>query len=242
MIAWPADRAGEVLEQFRRVSSEAPESLGAVFRYLAVPDLEAVPAPLRGRRVAAVIAAQLGEEADGLLRPLRATEGSLLDTFGPVGPADLVRIAGDPEAPAPARGDGFMVDRLDAGLVDAIATLIAEDALGPLFVLELRLLGGALARAPEGAGALAKLDAAFGVFAGGPAFDAETATAIDERLDHLSTRLAPWTAPQALLNSARGGIHPARAYDPETWTRLRRARDTYDPDRLILSNHADPDG
>jgi len=243
MVAWPAERAGEVLEQFRGWTSEAPESLGAVFRYLSLPDLEAVPAPLRGRRVVAVIAAHLGPERDGrrLMRPLRASAGRLLDTFGPVGPADLVRVAGDPEAPSPARGDGFMVDRLDPGLVDAIANLIAEDALAPLGVLELRLLGGALARAPEGSGALDKLDGAFAVFAGGPAFDAETSAAIGERLGHLRERLAPWTTRQALLSSAAGGIDPAQAFGSETWARLARARHVYDPDRLILSNHAEPE-
>ena len=244
MVAWPAEHAGEVLEQFRRWTSEAPESLGAVFRYLALPDLEAVPAPVRGRRVVAVIAAHLGVEADGrrLMRPLRASAGRLLDTFGPIGPADLVRIAGDPEAPSPARGDGFMVDRLDPGLVDAIADLIAEDALAPLGVLEVRLLGGELARASERAGALAKLEGAFAVFAGGPAFDAEAAAAIDERLDQLHARLAPWTSRQALLNSSRGGTHPARGFSQETWARLRRVRNSYDPDRLILSHHDDPEG
>jgi FAD/FMN-containing dehydrogenase len=243
MVVWSAEHAGEVLEQFRRWTLEAPESLGTVFRYLALPELDIVPAPLRGRRVVAVIAAHLGGEADGrrLMRPLRYSTGKLRDTFGPVGPAALVRVAGDPETPSPARGDGFMVDRLDPGLVDAIANLIVGDALAPLGVLEVRLLGGALARASEGGGALAKLEGAFAVFAGGPAFDAGASAAIDERLDHLHEQLAPWTTRQALLNSARGGIDPARAFDPETWARLRRARDTYDPGRLILSNHADPE-
>src|SRR5215207_4315288 len=162
MLAWPAERAAEVLEQFRRWTWDVPEALGAVFRYLSLPDLEGVPAPLRGRRIVAVIAAHLGTDADGrrLIEPLR--EGTLVDTFGPVGAADLVRVAGDPEQPVPARGDGFLVHELD---VDAIAGLI--DDIDPLGVLELRLLGGALARAPRGHGALAKLDGAFQVFAAG---------------------------------------------------------------------------
>jgi FAD/FMN-containing dehydrogenase len=239
MLAWPAEYAGEVLEQLRRWTWDIPESLGAVFRYLSLPAVEAVPAPLRGRQVVAIVAAFLGTESDGrrLMRPWRASRATLLDTFGPIRPADLVRVAGDPEQPMPARGRGFMVEELTAGLVDSIAQLIAEDALSPLTVLELRLLGGALGRAPEGAGALASLDGAFSVFAGGTAGDAAACAAIDERLDTVRTRLAGWTAPQALLNVSPAGDDPAQAFQHEVWERLLRARDTFDPDRLILASH-----
>jgi FAD/FMN-containing dehydrogenase len=233
MLAWPAERAAEVLDQFRRWTWDVPEALGAVFRYLSLPDLDGVPAPLRGRRIVAVIAAHLGTDADGrrLIEPLR--EGTLVDTFGPVGAADLVRVAGDPEQPIPTRGDGFLVHELD---VDAIAGLI--DDIDPLGVLELRLLGGALARAPRGHGALAKLDGAFAVFAGGAAVDASATAAIAERLGELRERLAPWTAPQALLNSSGRGADPARAFDAATWERLCAVRDAFDPDRRLVSAYA----
>ena len=233
MLAWPAERAAEVLEHFRRWRWDVPEELGAVFRYLSLPDLDGVPAPLRGRRIVALIAAYLGSEGDArrLIEPLR--EGALVDTFGPVGAGDLVRVAGDPEQPSPARGDGFLVRELD---VDAIAGLI--DDIDPLGVLELRLLGGALARAPRGHGALAKLDGAFAVFAGGAAVDASARSAIAERLAELRERLAPWTAPQALLNASGGGIDPARAFDATTWEQLCAVRDRFDPDRRLVSAYA----
>ena len=238
MLVWPAEKAAAVLDQFRRWTADAPESLGAVFRYLDLPPIDPVPPPLRGRNIA-VIAAHLGSEREGrrLIDPLRATDGSVLDTFGPIGAADLVRVAGDPEAPVPARGDGFLVRELSAEVVEAVAELIAANALSPLSVLELRLLGGAIARASDGHGALATLNGAVSVFASGPVADADGAAAIGDRLEHLRTRLAPWTTPQALLNSSGGGIDPARAYDDATWERLRRVQDAFDPDRLILSNH-----
>jgi FAD/FMN-containing dehydrogenase len=233
ILAWPAERAAEVLDQFRRWTWDVPEALGAVFRYLSLPDLDGVPAPLRGRRIVAVIAAHLGTEADArrLIEPLR--EGTLVDTFGPVGAADLVRVAGDPEQPIPTRGDSFLLHELD---VDAIAGLI--DDIDPLSVLELRLLGGALARAPRRHGALAKVDGAFSVFAGGAAVDASARAAIGERLEELRERLAPWTAPQALLNSSAGGIDPGRVFDAATLERLRAVRDAFDPDRQLVSAYA----
>ena len=243
MLVWPAEYAGEVLEQLRRWTWDVPESLGAVFRYLSLPAIEAVPAPLRGRQVVAIIAAFLGTEADGrrLMRPWRASRATLLDTFGPIGAADLVRVAGDPEQPMPARGGGFMVQELTVGLVDSIAGLIAEDALAPLSVLELRLLGGALGRTSEGHGALASLDGAFSVFASGAGGDPAARAAIDDRLRTLRTRLAAWIAPRALLSVAAAGEDPAQAFEHEVWQRLLRAREAYDPEHLILASH-DPVG
>ena len=238
MLVWPAEKAAAVLDQFRRWTVDAPESLGAVFRYLDLPPIDPVPPPLRGRNVA-VIAAHLGSERDGrrLIEPLRATDGSVLDTFGPIGAADLVRVAGDPEAPVPARGDGFLVGEMSGELEGTVAELIADNALSPLSVLE-----AAASRRRDGAGlerhgALATLNGAMSVFASGPVFDADAAAAIADRVELLRTRLSQWIAPQALLNSSGGGVDPAQAFDDATWERLRRVQDAFDPDRLILSNH-----
>jgi UDP-N-acetylenolpyruvoylglucosamine reductase len=233
-VIWPAERAPEILERFRQWASEVPESVGAVFRYLDLPSLDAVPPPLRGRRVVAVIAASL----EGGIEPPRASNGAIIDTFGPIEPAALVRVAGDPEDPGPARGDGFLIEDLTEGVVDTVAELIAENTLAPLGVLELRLLGGAMARRSDGDGALAALNGRFSVFAGGPAFNPEAGAAIAGRLDELRRRLAQWTTPQALLNASGGGIDPALAFEDGTWQRLRLIQDQFDPDRLILSNHA----
>jgi FAD/FMN-containing dehydrogenase len=238
-LIWPAEQAADVLGRFRRWTDDAPEALGAVFRYLDLPPLDAVPAPLRGRRVVAVIAAHVAGEDDARrrLEPLRAAGGTIVDTFGPIEPAELVRVAGDPEQPGPARGDGFLIEPLGDAAIGAVAELIAENALAPLAVLELRLLGGALARRADGHGALGRLDGAFSVFAGGPVFSPEMRAANAERLAELRARLAPSTTPQALLNASGGGIDPARAFEPATWERLRRIQDAYDPERMLLANH-----
>jgi hypothetical protein len=169
----------------------------------------------------AVVAAHLGPHADAerLIAPLR--NGTVADTFAPVAVAELVHVAGDPVQPLATRGDSLLLHELD---VDAIAGLL--DGLG---TLEVRLLGGELARAPEGHGALARLDAPFSLFAGGPAGEEAVA-----RLAHVRERLAPWTAAQGLPGSS----DPARAFDAATRERLDAVRERYDPDRRLVSAYA----
>ncbi|HWI70688.1 MAG TPA: hypothetical protein VNT55_01940, partial [Baekduia sp.] len=239
MIAWPAQRAGEVLEQVRRVALSAPDCLSLVFRVLSLPPLDVIPEPIRGRRIAAVVAAHLGPHADGerLLAPLRS-DAALLDGFGPVAPGDLVRVAGDPEAPGPARGDGLLIEALTPDAVAAVSDVVADDTLEALGVFEVRQLGGALGRpAPDGHGAHAQLPAGWAFFAGGFAGDDGSASAVAEALATVRERVAPFAASQAWLSSSGGGIDPATGFAPGVWDRLVAIRDAYDPDRVILGNH-----
>jgi FAD binding domain len=235
MLVWPAERAGDVLALFRELTLDAPDELSLVFRAIAVPDIEGPPPPLRGRRIVAVIVVNVGGEPDCVAR-LRALGGALADTFKPVEPAELVRVAGDPEVPTPARGGGFMLDTITNETVQRLAASIGSDALSSLTILELRHLDGALARPPNGHGALGALSGSYSAFAGGIAGSAAAGAAIGAALDALRETLAPWVAPQVLLSSARAGTDPAHGFDAATWGRLRAIEHEYDPDGLILSN------
>jgi hypothetical protein len=207
---------------------------------LSLPPLEVIPEPIRGRRIAAVIAAHFGPPADGerLLAPLRATGGDvLIDTYNPIAPADLIRVAGDPEAPGAARGDGRLLADLTPDAVAAIAAIAGDEALQALGVLEVRQLGGALRRPAPGAGALPALDAGFGFFAAGFAGDATSRAAVEEALATVRERLAPFAARHTLLSSSAAGVDPAGGFPPGVWERLVAVRDAYDPDRLVLAGH-----
>jgi hypothetical protein len=239
MIAWPAECTGEVLEQVRRWAREAPECASAVVRVLALPPIDAIPEPIRGRRIVAVIAAHFGPVADAerLLAPLRGSGSALLDSFGPVAAGDLVRVAGDPEEPGAARGDGLLLDDLTPEVVAAVTALVEDEASAPLSVIELRQLGGAIGRPAPGGGVLSSLDAGWQCFAGGMAGDDEACATVQAALADVRTRLAPFAADRALLSAAAGGVDPATAFDPQSWARLGQMRDAHDPERLILANH-----
>ena len=103
-------------------------------------------------------------------------------------------------------------------------------------MVEIRHLGGALSRAPEGHGALATLPGNYSCFASGAAPSPEVGAAVDGCIAQVRERLGPWTAERALLSSAAAGTNPASGFDAETFSRLQSIEQTHDPGRLILSN------
>jgi FAD/FMN-containing dehydrogenase len=203
VLTWPAERAAELLQRFHEWTRDAPEAVFAVFRYLALPT----------GPIAMIVAARI----DG--QPFAPMQ----DTLRPIGPADLVRVAGDPEDPMPTAGDGFLLRSLD---VDAIAEVL--DDLAPAGMLEVRLLGGALSRAPEGCGVAGSLDGEYSVFYGGPVSDG-----LAEKLAEIRSRLSAFKSGDQLAASARD-IDAASIFGAN-WERLRRVQREYDPEGQIVT-------
>ncbi len=203
VLTWPAERAAELLQRFHEWTRDAPDAVFAVFRYLALPT----------GPIAMIVAARI----DG--QPFSPMQ----DTLRPIDPAELVRVAGDPEDPMPTAGDGFLLRELD---VDAVAAVL--DDLAPAGMLEVRTLGGALTRAPEGAGVAGSIDAPYSVFYGGPASEA-----LPAKLAEIRERLSPYWAGDQPTASAPG-IDPASLFGAN-WERLDRVRHEYDPDGQIVT-------
>jgi hypothetical protein len=234
-VMWPAERAAEILERFGELTADAPEELSVVFRYLSIPDVDGPPPPLRGKQLVSLVAANLGPEPPQF-SAIRGIPGAVVDMLGPIQPAQLVHIAGDPEQPIPARGAGFLLDDFPAEAARELANAITSGSLPALTVLEVRHLVGAMSRAPEGHGAAGSLAGSHSMFAGGAAVSPEASAAIDANLDTISAALGRWRSPRELLSSAPATVDPSSGFDAETWERLRAIERRYDPQRVILSN------
>ena len=232
-LVWPGDRMPDVLETFRRWTADAPETLSAVFRHVVPPV---------GSPVVMVAAVYLGSPEDGarMLRPLRAAGTAVADSFGPVGPADLVRVAGDPEEPSAAVRHGLAIEDLTADAVRALTAGLWTGDLAALRVLEVRQLGGALARPPEGHGALSHVPGRFSVLATGDASDADRAAAGEGGLRTLDRIMRPWAAERPLLSFAGLGVAAEKAFDAASWERLRAVCARVDPDGVLATR--DPGG
>jgi hypothetical protein len=241
MLVWDRDHAERVLRRWADWAPEAPDAVTTSFRFLDLPPLPAIPAPLRGRSLVVIDGAVLGCDAEarsilGLLRGL----GPEIDTFARVPARSLTRLHMDPEGPTPGVSDSTLIGELGDAAIDTLLEQVGPGSTSSLLSTELRQLGGALGRAPEGHGALATIDAAYAVFA--VAIAATPELAMQGQLDASSVMrsLEPWSTGRSYLNFAEHDVDARTGYGESAWLQLKGIRSAYDPEDRFLANHRVP--
>jgi hypothetical protein len=237
MLAFPWERSAEVLRAWREWTRTVPDEVTSCGRIVQIPPLPDVPEPMRGRSLVVIEVACLhGEEATAdLVAPLRAL-GPEIDTIVPMGPAGLLGLHMDPPGPVPGSGDGSLLDELPGDAIDALVAAAGPGSGSPLVSVELRHLGGALGRAEDHHGALAALEADFGLYAVGITPDAASVAAVNARIEVVTGAVSEWSADRRFLNfSERPSGH--EAFGPEALRRLRAVKTLVDPEDVIRSNH-----
>ena len=241
MLVWDRDHAERVLRRWADWAPEAPESVTTSLRFLNLPPLPAIPEPLRGRSVVAIDGAVLDCDAQarsilGLLRGL----GPEIDTFGRVPARSLTRLHLDPEGPTPGVSDASLLGELTDTAIDTLLEEVGPGSTTSLLSTELRQLGGALGRAPEGHGALGSIDAAYGLFAVAVAATPEMAMQGQLDAHQVTAALEPWSTGRSYLNFAENAVDPRTGYDESAWLQLKGIRSAYDPDDRFVGNHRVP--
>jgi hypothetical protein len=237
MLAFPWERAAEVLRAWREWTRTVPDELSSCARIVQIPPLPEIPEPMRGRNLAIIEVASLHSEATtaDLVAPLRAL-GPEIDTIAPTGPAGLLALHMDPPGPVPGAGDGALIDELPGEAIDALVAAAGPGSGSPLVSVELRHLGGAVGRAGDSHGATAKLDGDFAMYAVGMAPHPEAVAAVLGHVEIVMDALTEWNAGYRFLNfSERPAGHDAFA--PAAYRRLRAVKTLVDPDDMIRSNH-----
>ena len=241
MLVWDRVHAERVLRRWADWAPEAPDAVTTSFRFLDLPPLPAIPAPLRGRSLVVIDGAVLGSdtEAASLLGMLRGL-GPELDTFARVPARSLTRLHMDPEGPTPGVSDGTLIGELADPTIDTLLEQVGPGSTSSLLSTELRQLGGALGRAPEGHGALARIDAAYAVFA--VAIAATPEMGMQGQLDarRLTSSLQPWSTGGSYLNLAENATDTRTGFDESAWLQLKGIRSAYDPEDLFVANHRVP--
>ena len=168
-LFFPIQRAAEVLHAWRGWTATVPDEVTSIGHLLRLPPLPEVPEPLRGRAFAILEAACLGDAGTGaeLIGPLRRL-GPEVDTVAMIPAAALGQLNMDPSQPAPAAGDGAFLADFPAAAIDALAAVAGPEAGTPPASVEIRHLGGALARPAPGGGAQPSIDASYLLYAAGP--------------------------------------------------------------------------
>jgi FAD/FMN-containing dehydrogenase len=238
-LFFPIERASEVLDGWREWTDTVPDNLTSIARLLRLPPAPEVSETLRGRAFALVEAAYLGDATKGssLLRPLRELRPEL-DTFADMPPAALSRLHMDPDQPVPAQGDGVLLADLPAAAIWALLAVAGPAADTSLASVEVRHLGGALARRPgTDAGAQASIDAKYLTFAVGFTPTPDQADRVRAEARTLSDALRPWHARYDYYNLKETPAE-ARAVMPlASYHRLQNIKARYDPDQAIISAH-----
>ncbi len=237
VLFFPFERAAEILQAWHRWTADAPEEVTSVGRLLQLPPLPEIPEPLRGNSFAVVEAVFLCEQGEGeaLLAPLRQL-GPELDTFAMVPPAGIAELHMDPRDPVPALGDHNCVGELDAAAIEALVAAAGPGSGSGLVSVELRQMGGALARAEEGAGAVATMPGSYISYAVGIAADPETTAKTASDLARVMATLAPYESGH-YFNFVERTAAAESFFDPATAARLLDVKQTYDPTHLFQANH-----
>jgi FAD/FMN-containing dehydrogenase len=239
MMIFPFERAGEVVRAWRDWSLTAPEEVTTSMRVMHVPPLPDVPEFIRGRSIAVIDGAYAGGEAGAVaaLAPLRAL-GPEVDTFAPARPDVLSRIHMDPEEPMPYASAGTILGAIDDDAIDAIVAHAVPGS--PLMFAELRQLGGALGRVPEGAGAAGSLAGDYVYFTAGLALDKDMEHAVVDAGKRAVAALAAYDTGSAYLNFVEEPTDASTFYSDVAYARLRRIRASVDPHGLMVGNHPIP--
>ncbi len=242
VLFWPMERGPEVLQAWRQLTqSGIPDGLTTVGRYLQLPPIPDIPEIVRGKSFAVVEAIHLGPraQADELLAPLRALEPAM-DTIETMPVGALVHLHMDPDHPVPAAGDGLLLADLPAEAVDELVRVGGAEAGSPLLSLEVRHLGGELARIRPESGALSSIEADYALFAVGVAPTPEDKSAIDAHIEMVRKAMEPWQARHMYMNLAETSREPSSFWSTQSYNRLRRIKAHVDPADVIYASHPVP--
>jgi hypothetical protein len=239
-LVFPAELGADALRAYRDWAGSVSDDVTSIARFLRPPPLPDVPEPLRDRPLLTFDAACIGsqEEGEATIAPLRELGEPIMDTFGQIPAEGLSRIHMDPEPPVPGLGHHRLLADLPDEAIAAFVDAAGPEAGSPLLLAEVRHLGGALARPAENGGALSSLDAEFAMFGIGMPMTPELGQAIQGALDQLHDTMEPWSADGGYFNFAERPCDVDALLPAETCSRLREVKDRWDPDGVIIANHA----
>ena len=237
-LFFPIARAAEVLHAWREWTATVPDEVTSMGHLLRLPPLPELPEPLRGRAFAVVEAAYLGDASAGaeLTGPLRRL-GPERDTFAMIPASALGQLNMDPSQPVPGEGDGAFLAGFPAAAIDALLAVAGPDAQTPPDSIEVRHLGGALARPAPGGGAQPSIDASYLLYAAGATPTPGLAGPVRAHVQAVKDTLAPWHASYDYYNFEDTPAPAAAVLPPASYRRLQEIKASYDPDQVIISAH-----
>ncbi|CAN3127894.1 FAD-binding oxidoreductase [Mycobacterium sp. smrl_JER01] len=232
-----ADTAA-VLRAWGAWCADLPETINTSIAIQQLPPLPGLPGPLAGRMTVAVRYAAVGDhtQAEQALARLRAVATPVLDTVGVLPYAAIGAVHADPVDPMPITEDQALLRELPAEAVEALLAVAGPDSGSPQVIVELRHLGGALAREAAHRSAFCHRDAAFSLATIGVRAP-EIADMVIGHARAVTEAVAPWSTGGQMPNFAPSydPRRPSRVYNDDTLHWLAGLADRYDPARTLAT-------
>ena len=241
LIAWPFERADEILTAYRTITAEAPRELAVWLNFLQAPAAPFVPEQWHGRRICAMVVCYSGDPADArkAIAPIRALRDPVVDLLHQQTYLQLQSFLDDTE---PKGGHYYWRTEYAAELSDGLlATVRDVFSTCPIPGGETGFLhlAGALNEHDEDDGAVGNRNAHFvtgvkGMWnAGEP--DAES---YRQWIRHAGARIRPFSTGRSYINfqTADEDEQRIRATYGANLERLAEIKKVYDPDNMFRVN------
>jgi FAD/FMN-containing dehydrogenase len=238
MLILPA--TPEVITGFLDAADAAPEELSSIANIMVAPPMPMIPEEAHGKPVLMGLFAYVGpvDQADSVFASFRALADPYADMVRPMRYPELYE--GPEPEPQLASGANFFTDSLDASNAEAILAELPKST-AMMKAVQLRVLGGALARVPNDATAFAHRDRWLMVNVSAIYADPGEQETHQAWVDGLAEGLGKTGAGGYVgFLGAEDDETLRAAYPGGTWERLRGLKRRYDPDNLFRLNHNIP--
>jgi len=235
MLMLPA--TADVIAAAVAQAEAAPEELSSILSVMLAPPMPFVPEEHRGRPVVLALLAHAGGGDDGerAIAPFRALATPIVDMVRPMRYPELYEM-GEGPSPVAATFRNIFVDSVDRDAADAILGHL-EQASAPMAAVQLRVLGGAIARVPADATAYAHRERRIMVNVAAMYGGLDEAPVHEVWADGVAAELdrgQPGAYVGFLGDEGEGRVR--EAYPGATWDRLAAIKRRYDPGNVFRLN------
>lgn len=236
MLILPA--TPETVSGFMAIAEEAPDELSAIVNLMPAPPLPFVPTIHHGKIILMAFVMYAGDPSvgEGVVGSLRKLAPGIADTVSAMRYPEIF-IPDDDSYHPTAVAETLFMDRVDLNVASRILDAL-QDSDAVMRAVQLRVLGGAMARVPADATAFAHRQSR--IMANIASFYQSPADKVlrQEWVTSLSREL--FQGDRGAYIGFLGEVGPDRLkeiYPAGTWERLMQVKRKYDPENIFRRNH-----
>lgn len=239
MLVLPA--APDIIAVFISKAETAPDELSAIVNIMNAPPMPFLPKEVHGKPILMASLAYAGDVAEGenVIAPFRALAKPLADMIRPMRYADLFTPEENGNRPLAASRTMF-IDTLDRATAQIVLDEIRASSAS-MAVVQLRVLGGAVARVPVDATAYAHRKSRIMVYVTALYENPEQGKIHEEWAANLATALKQ--SDDGTYVNFLGKVDEASvraAYPGSAWEQLKEIKSRYDPTNIFHLNQNIP--